>query len=153
MTKHECPPAYHCESSANVSTGEIAAIQNCSAVLTDPSGPYNLSATEALAAFADLTLYTNAESCPMCASAIRWAGFKEYVYGTSIEELIRKGWGQIRIPSIEVFAKAFDLPLQTRLVGQVLANETGPLFSWQFDPLAPCPRGCERVEETCVVDS
>lgn len=26
-----------------------------------------------------------------CASAIRWAGFKEYIFGTSIEYLIEKG--------------------------------------------------------------
>lgn len=45
--------------------GEIAAIQNCTAILTDPTGPYNLTGTQAIAAFADLTLYTNAESCPM----------------------------------------------------------------------------------------
>lgn len=44
---------------------EMAAIANCTAVLTDPSGPYNLTASEALDAFAELSLYTNAESCPM----------------------------------------------------------------------------------------
>jgi len=27
----------------------------------------------------------------MCASAIRWAEFKEYVYGTSIDKLVRNG--------------------------------------------------------------
>lgn len=43
----------------------MAAISNCTAVLTDPSGPYNLTASEALDAFAELSLYTNAESCPM----------------------------------------------------------------------------------------
>lgn len=46
-------------------SGEIAAIQNCTAILTDPNGRYNLTGTQAIAAFADLTLYTNAESCPM----------------------------------------------------------------------------------------
>lgn len=71
--------------------GEIAAINNCSKVLTDPTGKYNLTASQATAALQSLTLYTNAESCPMCASAIRWSGFKEYVYGTSIEYLINKG--------------------------------------------------------------
>lgn len=43
----------------------MAAIENCTAVLTDPEGRFKLSTTEAQAAFADLTLYTNAESCPM----------------------------------------------------------------------------------------
>jgi len=27
----------------------------------------------------------------MCASAIRWAGFKEYIYGTSINTLVQRG--------------------------------------------------------------
>ena len=49
--------------------GEIAAISNCSSVLTDPNGPYKFSASEALAAFADLSLYTNAESCPMVSAS------------------------------------------------------------------------------------
>jgi hypothetical protein len=50
------------------SSGEIAAIRNCSAILTDPTGPYKLSPTGALDAFAQLSLYTNAESCPMVRS-------------------------------------------------------------------------------------
>jgi len=57
----------------------------------DPKGRYGFTAMEASAALAELSIYTNAESCPMCASAIRWGGFKEYVYGTSIETLIKKG--------------------------------------------------------------
>lgn len=45
--------------------GEMAAIANCTARLTDPNGPYNLTASKAQAAFTQLSLYTNAESCPM----------------------------------------------------------------------------------------
>ncbi|KAE8156931.1 cytidine deaminase-like protein [Aspergillus tamarii] len=122
--------------------GEIAAIANCTAILTDPYGRFRLTASEAQAAFADLTLYTNAESCPMCASAIRWAGFKEYVYGTSIDTLVRKGWSQIHISSLEVFQASLDLMSRTVLIGDVLANETDPYFLWQFDPTYPCPDGC-----------
>ncbi|KAK0721699.1 guanine deaminase, partial [Lasiosphaeria miniovina] len=124
--------------------GEMAAITNCSAILTDADGAYKLTPAAALAAFADLTLYTNAESCPMCAAAIRWAGFREYVYGTSIDTLVAQGWGQIRIASLDVVAQSFDLPLPTRLLGKVLANETDPYFLWQFNPAYPCPKGCGR---------
>jgi len=124
----------------------MAAITNCTAILTDPNGPYRLSPAEALAAFSGLTLYTNAESCPMCASAIRWAGFREYVYGTSIDKLIEGGWGQIRISSMEVVAQSFDLPHPTRLIAGVLTNETDPFFAWQFDPAMKCPLGCKRDE-------
>jgi tRNA(Arg) A34 adenosine deaminase TadA len=129
--------------------GEIAAINNCSALLTDPAGEYRLSPTEALAAFRQLTLYTNAESCPMCASAIRWAGMREYVYGTSIESLTRMGWGQIDIGSAEVFERSKGLGGDTYLLGDVLANETDGYFGWQFDEARVCPEGCVRVEDMC----
>ncbi|KAK5111762.1 hypothetical protein LTR62_004682 [Meristemomyces frigidus] len=132
--------------------GEMAAIQNCTTILTDPTGSYNLTANEALTAFTSLSLYTNAESCPMCASAIRWAGFKEYIYGTSIDTLIEKGWGQIRISSLEVLRQSFDLGTMTRLAGEVLTNETDPLFAWQYDPGYVCPEGCGRVKGACVVE-
>ncbi|OJD18692.1 hypothetical protein AJ78_01307 [Emergomyces pasteurianus Ep9510] len=99
---------------------------------------------QALQAFSDFTLYTNAESCAMCAAAIRWSGFKEYVYGTSIETLIRMGWGQIRISSREIFDHSSDLPSSSKLIADVLANETDPYFAWQFDSSASCPKGCDR---------
>ncbi|KAJ5805425.1 guanine deaminase [Penicillium pulvis] len=139
----------------NGKTGEIAAITNCTSILTDPHGKYRLTATEAAAAFTDLSLYTNAESCPMCASAIRWAGFREYIYGTSIATLIEKGWRQIRIASVDVFGASFDLPYSSRLIAGVLTDETDPYFLWQYDPTYPCPRGCSRTkgETSCAVGS
>lgn len=45
--------------------GEIAAINNCSTILTDPNGEYKLSPQEALEALKQLSLYTNGEPCPM----------------------------------------------------------------------------------------
>lgn len=131
----------------NPLAGEMVAIHTCSALLTDPAGPYRLSPAAALAALSDLTLYTNAESCPMCASAIRWAGFREYVYGTSIDTLMEKGWRQIRIASAEVVAQSHDLGKPVRMLGGVLTAETDPYLAWQFDPAAGCPGGCVRVEE------
>ncbi|KAJ7060609.1 guanine deaminase [Mycena amicta] len=125
--------------------GEIAAINNCTAILTDPDGLHKLSPSQALAAFAQLSLYTNAESCPMCASAIRWSNLREYIYGTSIDRLIENGWGQCRISSIDIFRESFDLPGPARLIGEVLTNETDPYFSWQFNPAYPCPSGCART--------
>jgi len=52
------------------SEGEIAAIKNCTAILTDPMGDFQLTPSEAQAAFNDLSLYTNAESCPMVSDTI-----------------------------------------------------------------------------------
>ncbi|KAI8287242.1 hypothetical protein K4K59_006933 [Colletotrichum sp. SAR11_240] len=104
--------------------GEMVAINNCSAIFTDPQGRYNMTPADALLAFGDLTLYTNAESCPMCASAIRWAGFKEYVYGTSIDALVDMGWGQITVSSKEIFNQSSSLSSETGFLGGVLTNET-----------------------------
>lgn len=85
-----------------------------------------------------------------CASAIRWAGFREYIYGTSIDTLIQEGWGQIRISSLEVFRESFDLPNQSRLISEILTNETDPYFKWQYNPDYPCPQGCSRSHGSCV---
>jgi tRNA(Arg) A34 adenosine deaminase TadA len=136
--------------------GEIDAINNCSAILTDPEGKYSLSPSEALAAFTTLSLYTNAESCPMCASAIRWAGMREYVFGTSIEKLVELGWSQIDISSAEVFERSEGLGSETSLLGGVLSEETDVYFGWQFVGSAPCPKGCERkgrVRRCCNISS
>ncbi|KAI0861344.1 cytidine deaminase-like protein [Xylaria cubensis] len=122
--------------------GEIDAINRCSEVLQSPH--FSLTPAEASLAFRDLTLYTNGEPCPMCASAIRWAGFRECVYGTSIETLIRLGWYQITVLSREIFARSGLLPTTTALIPDVLTAETDPLFSWQFDINAPCPESCAR---------
>merc|ERR1711939_1112898 len=48
--------------------GEIAAINNCTSILTDPAGKYKMSGAEALRALSDLSLYTTAEPCPMVRS-------------------------------------------------------------------------------------
>ena len=80
----------------------------------------------------------------MCASAIRWAGFKEYVYGTSIGRLIETGWGQIDIESSEVFRQSWNLGTSTKFIAEVLTNETDPYFSWQFQEDYPCPGRCAR---------
>ena len=110
--------------------GEIAGINNCTAVLQDPSGPYKLSPAEMQTAFRDLTLYTTAEPCPMCASAILWAGFRECVFATSMQTLAKEGWSHIKISSHEVFSRSKVTGTTTNLVGGVLSAETDPLFQW-----------------------
>ncbi|KAK6062666.1 cytidine and deoxycytidylate deaminase zinc-binding region [Seiridium cupressi] len=139
--------------------GEMAAIKNCSEIFIDPTGPYNMTAAEAQDVFSELSLYTNAESCPMCASAIQWSGFAEYIYGTSINTLIEKGWGQIRVGSMEIFRQSYDMGTTTRLIGEVLTNETDPYFFWQYDPMiveqghvAVIVAELDVVEDSVVVD-
>src|SRR5436190_20921790 len=47
--------------------------------------------------WAKLTLYTTAEPCPMCQSAVAWTGIPRVVYGTSVPFLKQIGWEQIDI--------------------------------------------------------
>ncbi|KAM0706455.1 hypothetical protein Q7P35_005782 [Cladosporium inversicolor] len=132
--------------------GEIAAINNCTSLLRDPNGPYKLSPEETSEAWKQLSLYTTAEACPMCASAIRWAGFKEYVYATSSETLIEAGWPQMSINSRELFQRSGMVEPSTAILTDVLRSETDGLFDWQFDSRAPCPAGCSRnaVGDACA---
>lgn len=124
--------------------GEIAAINNCTEVLRDPNGPYRLSPEETSEAWKELSLYTTAEACPMCATAIRWAGFKEYIYATSTEYLLEAGWPQVSISSRELFRRSGMIEPSTEILTDILHGETDPLFDWQFDSRAPCPAGCSR---------
>ncbi|PWN46558.1 putative cytosine deaminase [Violaceomyces palustris] len=122
--------------------GEITAIQDCVEKLRSKG----LSPAEILRSWKDFSLYTNGEPCPMCMSAIRWAGFKEVIYGTSIGKIAQMGRNQIYIPSSQVLEKSYSLGHTTLMLGNILTNETDILFSHQFNESAPCPIGCERVE-------
>jgi tRNA(adenine34) deaminase len=74
----------------------------------------------------DLTLYTTAEPCPMCMSAIAWTGIPEVVYGTSIETLIRFGVNQIGLDSPTVAAAA---PFYSgRIIGGVLKTRADRMY-------------------------
>ncbi|KAK4635010.1 hypothetical protein CLAFUW4_00980 [Fulvia fulva] len=96
---------------------------------------------QALGAFSDLSLYTTAEPCPMCAAALRWAGLRECVFGTSIPTLIGHGWPQI--------------PLRTREIFERSDTITDAYFAWQFNSDHACPKGCKRPPNStdmCVVN-
>src|SRR2546423_1492488 len=80
----------------------------------------------------------------MCASAIRWAGFREYIYGTSIDYLTKVGWSQILIPSHEVVSRSWSFGTGVSVLGNVAAEGvTNGLFGWQ-DMGGGGPRGCGR---------
>lgn len=81
------------------------------------------------------SLYTNGEPCPMCASAVRWSGFRELIYGTSIETLVEYGAGQILISSQEVFEKSFALGGATSLIPGILSESASRL---SVCPAAEC---------------
>jgi tRNA(adenine34) deaminase len=73
-----------------------------------------------------LTLYTTAEPCCMCQAAILWAGIREVVFGTSIEQLKAFGWKQFDIAAAEVVARSWDPGVV--VTGGVRAAECDELF-------------------------
>jgi len=74
----------------------------------------------------EFDLYTTAEPCPMCQSAIEWTGIAIVYYGTSIHYLQKHNWPQINIRASEVITQtAFR---NTVLIGGVLEAECNTLF-------------------------
>jgi tRNA(Arg) A34 adenosine deaminase TadA len=76
--------------------------------------------------WSELELYTTAEPCPMCQSAILWAGIPRVIFGTSIRRLQELGWKQIDIMAEEVVRRTPFLKCQ--LTGGVLEEECDELF-------------------------
>ena len=73
-----------------------------------------------------LDLYTTAEPCPMCQSAIEWAGIATVYFGTSIPYLQHHGWRQIDIRAEEVARRT---PFRnTKVIGGILEQECNGLF-------------------------
>merc|ERR1712008_14267 len=96
--------------------GEMSAISNLSVVLR-PASVYEAAPR--------LELYTSAEPCPRCMSAISWSGFGRVVYGSSIPFIEKQGGKQIDIRAAEIVARSHQ---EILLEGGVLANETDALY-------------------------
>jgi tRNA(adenine34) deaminase len=73
-----------------------------------------------------LALYTTAEPCPMCSSAILWAGIPHLIFGTSTDTLRRLGRPHIRIHAEEVAQRATLGNLV--ITGGVLETECDALY-------------------------
>ena len=73
-----------------------------------------------------LVLYTTAEPCPMCQSAILWSGIETVVFGTSIRVLQSQGWRQIDILAEEVARRSPGW--RCTIIGGILEQECNALF-------------------------
>jgi tRNA(Arg) A34 adenosine deaminase TadA len=93
--------------------GEIAAINNC--LRKHPKIDWST-----------VTLYTTAEPCPMCQSAIIWANISRVVFASSISYLVSQGWNQIKINAAEVNSTA--LFYHGTIAGGVLSEQANKLF-------------------------
>jgi len=115
--------------------GEIAAFFNCTALY--PSPVHNDLIQPGLT-WANQTLYTTAESCPMCAAASMWRGVGRVVYGSDIPTLARLGSKQITIRQRDVYLQGYLDLFKTGgqgiftsvpyLKGGVLKNRTDAAF-------------------------
>lgn len=76
--------------------------------------------------WAEAILYTTGEPCPMCMSALAWAGMGGVVWGTSIADLSRFGIDQIMISANAVITAASFY--RGFILGGVLRAETDALF-------------------------
>ncbi|HUX45535.1 MAG TPA: nucleoside deaminase [Terracidiphilus sp.] len=74
---------------------------------------------------AGFTLYTTCEPCPMCMSAILWAGLDRVVYSATIEDANRH-CNQIRIPATEVASRS---DMSCTVSGPLLREECYGLFT------------------------
>lgn len=70
-------------------------------------------------------LVSTHEPCPMCASAIVWAGITDVAYGYSIDEAILQGRKRIRLSCKDVFAKA---GMKINTYGGILNSECSVLY-------------------------
>ncbi len=80
-----------------------------------------------------LILYTTAECCPMCQTAIHWAridgiNIQTVVYGTRIATLHRLWDTQVNIPSQEIVDKSPNDSNKIILMGGILEAECNQLF-------------------------
>jgi tRNA(Arg) A34 adenosine deaminase TadA len=72
----------------------------------------------------ELVLFTTVEPCPMCMSAIIWAGIGEVIYGADIPFASKYG-NQINIRAKEVINNSWR---NTNLIEGVLSKECEALF-------------------------
>ncbi len=93
--------------------GELAAIIGCAEAHPDAN-------------WSRMTLYTTAEPCPMCSTAILWAGIPRVVYGTSVETLSGLGFPKLDLSIQEISRRTFLG--EPEIVAGVLEDECDALF-------------------------
>lgn len=93
--------------------GELAAIMGCAEAHPE-------------ADWSRMSLYTTAEPCPMCSTAILWAGIPRVVYGTSVGTLNGLGFPKLDL-SIQEISRRASLG-EPEVIAGVLKDECDALF-------------------------
>lgn len=74
----------------------------------------------------DCVIVSTHEPCPMCSTAILWAGISEVAYGYSIKEAIEQGRRRIDLPVKEIFSRAGE---EVVVHEHILRNECAILYN------------------------
>jgi tRNA(Arg) A34 adenosine deaminase TadA len=74
---------------------------------------------------AGATIYSTTEPCPMCFAAIHWAGIGRIVYGSSIADAQRAGFGELAISNRRMKEMGGS---RIEIVEGLLAEEAKKLF-------------------------
>lgn len=78
------------------------------------------------------TIYSTTEPCPMCFSAIHWAGIARIVYGASIADAQRAGFSELGISNVDMKRLGRS---DVEIVPAFMADDAVDLFSqWVADP-------------------
>lgn len=80
----------------------------------------------------DCVIYSTTEPCPMCFSAIHWAGIKKIIYGTETRDAKKAGFNELNIST----AKLASLGKSSiKITVGVLVQECAKLFKeWAAMP-------------------
>jgi len=74
-------------------------------------------------------IYSTTEPCPMCFSAIHWAGIKRIIYGTTITDVKKLGFRELAISNAEIKKKA---KLKIKIEEKIFYKECMSLLKdWQ----------------------
>lgn len=76
------------------------------------------------------TIYSTTEPCPMCFSAIHWAGISRIVHGSSILDAQRAGFSELGISNVEMNRLGGS---GIEIVPALLASEAVKLFAYSTD--------------------
>ena len=79
--------------------------------------------------FNSCMLVSTHEPCPMCSTAIVWAGIKQIAYGYSIKEAINQGRNRIDLTCDEVFKRS---GVYIEITNNVKKEECGLLYNRQI---------------------
>jgi len=112
---------------------------------------HNLGQRNNASLWSPLAIITPGSSCPMDASAIRWAGIRWHVASLTIDDLIALNFTQIDIePEYVLQRTATILTRPAGVIRYVNREANIARFSYRSIVSNPCPTGCHRATPSAL---